>query len=162
MILNLASSLTGLNPFEFILQAFPHFFEEIFELPYVALLARNQNNQLLGVRFLEKFYCTDQGARELVVLDVDYRGQALLLERIREGVVNLFIESLNYQAKVGKQPERVLLSLEIDLSEIEHERSECLWSETLLSELLLICLNYDFSYILIIFITGALDIFRIA
>ena len=152
-------SLLSLSPFEFILHASSDLFEEIVELPDVALFAGHQKNQLLGVRFLEELYCTGEGPRELIVYDVDTRGKALVLERIREGVVNISIERFYYHAKVGKQPQRVLLCLKIQLSEVEHVRSECLWSESLLSELLLICLDCDFIFIIIM--TGALDLFRI-
>ena len=74
--------------------------------------------------------------------DGDCRGEALLLEGVGQGVVDIFIESFYDQAEVGKQFDRVLLGLEIHLSEVEHERLECLWLETLLSEVLLMSLDY--------------------
>ena len=63
------------------------------------------------------------------------------MEGVGQLVVDILIESFYYQAKIGKQPERVFLSLEIYLSEVEHEGCECLWFETLLSELHLMCLD---------------------
>jgi hypothetical protein len=39
----------------------PYFVKEIVELPNVALLAGNQKDELIGLRFLKELYCTDDG-----------------------------------------------------------------------------------------------------
>ena len=71
-------SFLGLDPFKPSFQAFPYLFKEVVVFPDVTLLAGNQKNQLLGVRFLEEFYSAGEGPRELIVHDVDTRGEALL------------------------------------------------------------------------------------
>ena len=71
VLLKSGRSFLGLDPFEPSIQAFPHFIKDIVELPDVTLLAGNQKNELLGVRFLEELYCAGEGPRELVVFDVD-------------------------------------------------------------------------------------------
>ena len=83
--------------------------------------------------------------------DGDTRGEAFFFDGVGQGVVDIFIERFYYQAEVSKQLDRVLLGLEINLSEVEHERLECLRLETLLSELLL--MNLDYLFNLIVFIT---------
>ena len=93
--------------------------------------------------------------------DVDTRGEALLLEGIGQGVVDIFIESFYDQAEVGEQLDGVLLGLKIHLSEVEHERLECLRLETLLPEVLLMSLDYLFNLIVFIIAFVALDMVSI-
>ena len=106
---------------------------------------------MLALGFLEELDCAVEGGRKLVMIDGDTRGEAFVFDGVGQGVVDIFIERFYYQAEVCKQLDRVLLGLEINLSEVEHERLECLRLETLLSELLLMCLDYLFN--LIVFIT---------
>lgn len=93
--------------------------------------------------------------------DGDTRGEALLLDGVGQRVVDIFIERFDDQAEVGKQPDRVLLGLKIHLSEVKHERLECLWLETLLSEVFLMSLDYFFNLVVFIIAFVALDMVRI-
>jgi hypothetical protein len=102
------------------LQAFPHFFKEIVELLDVTLLAGNQKNELVALRFLEKLDCAIEGGRELVMSDADTSGEAFLLKDKTLRLEDIFIKLFYYQAEIGKQLDRVLLVLKIYLSEVEH------------------------------------------
>jgi hypothetical protein len=92
--------------------------------------------------------------------DADTSGEAFLLKDKILRVEDIFIKLFYYQAEIGKQLDRVLLVLKIYLSEVEYERLQCFRLKTLLSELLLMSLDYLFS--LIVFITfWPLDMERI-
>jgi hypothetical protein len=132
------------------LQAFPDFFKKIIELLDITLLAENQKNELVALRFLEKLDCALKMGRELVMFDVDTSGEAFLLKDKILRVEDIFIKIFYYPAEIGKQLDRVLLVLEIYLRDVVYELFECFRLKSLISELLLMSLDYILSLIVFI------------